>query len=134
MSKTNLEMLKSVNENGPSTMPKKLKAKWLDALRNGNYVQVRHTLYNEETQGFCCLGVLQHCLTGGVEYDEFGSGRGIPKGVPTFEWLESWGINFNSEECDVFYAGRKNSLAGLNDAGVPFKQIANVIEKQVIGV
>ena len=37
-------------------MDDQLKAKWLEALRSGNYKQTTGVLKNDE--GFCCLGVL----------------------------------------------------------------------------
>lgn len=37
-------------------MDKKVKVKWLKALRSGKYRQARHKLY--DGKGYCCLGVL----------------------------------------------------------------------------
>lgn len=49
-------------------MNKKLKAKWVKALRSGKYKQGRGQLYNPKTKRYCCLGVL--CRLGGRD-DEF---------------------------------------------------------------
>jgi len=38
-------------------LPKRFLAKWLVALRSGDYLQGQGLLYNKETNGFCCLGV-----------------------------------------------------------------------------
>ena len=40
-------------------MIKEYRAKWLEALRSGNYEQSRTTL--QDDNGFCCLGVLIAC-------------------------------------------------------------------------
>lgn len=39
-------------------MDKELKAKWIKALRSGQYKQARRRLLDTETGGMCCLGVL----------------------------------------------------------------------------
>lgn len=33
------------------------KKRWVDALRTGKYKQTRNSLYDQETQGYCCLGI-----------------------------------------------------------------------------
>lgn len=44
--------------------------KWDDALRSGEYKQGCDQLFNPVDGSYCCLGVLEHCLTGRVESDE----------------------------------------------------------------
>lgn len=44
-------------------MDKDLKAKWVAALRSGQYKQGENRLYNPADDSYCCLGVL-HALTG----------------------------------------------------------------------
>lgn len=126
--KTNLEQLKEFAK--PVTMPKKTKEKWLKALRSGGYTQTKTTLYDEDTCGFCCLGVLEHVLTGGVEY----SSSGLPRSLPTQDFLKDHSIDTENEEFYVMYAGELSALSELNDDGLSFKKIANIIDKQVIGV
>lgn len=136
---TNLDKLKATGIN-PSTMPKKLKAIWLKALRSGKYKRAKGTLYDQTTCGFCCLGVLEHAVTGGVEYIESDNS---PRMYPTVNWLSENDINFNQScgfnsgygDCKVFYSGRVIRLSELNDSGkLSFKKIADIIDKQVIGV
>jgi len=43
-----------------------LKAKWVKALRSGEYDQARDVLHDRENGGFCCLGVL--CKVMGAEF------------------------------------------------------------------
>jgi hypothetical protein len=130
--KTTLELLKAEGYE-PIKMPKTIKNKWLNALRSGEYDQATGALYDDNIDGdgnpgFCCLGVLQHCLTGGVEFD-----GGISGAVPSDEWLDEFNIKTN--DFQVFYKDDVQTLADLNDCeGLTFKQIANIIEKQVVGV
>lgn len=39
-------------------MDAELKAKWLKALRSGEYTQGKGKLYNYEDRAYCCIGVL----------------------------------------------------------------------------
>jgi hypothetical protein len=58
-----------------------LKAKWLEALRSGNYPQGKKRLRSED--GWCCLGVL--CNVAGIP-SAFGGGEWMDgKKVATFE-------------------------------------------------
>lgn len=118
-------------------MPKKYLNKWLKALRSGEYKQTKEGfLHDPGTGGFCCLGVLQHCIDGGVEYGKRGS-----YSFPSAEWLKDAGICFIADE-DGFDEGSRTyydntpylpSLGSTadraNDKGVSFKRIATAIEK-----
>lgn len=72
-------------------MPKETLDKWLAALRSGEYKQTREKLYDSETGGFCCLGVLQHVLEGRVTPDEERNHE-----LPSIKWLEKHGIEFSN--------------------------------------
>lgn len=127
-------------------LTKKQKAKWLKALRSGEYSQTTGTLYNENTQGFCCLGVLQHCLSGGkVEYDEENwLGETEPKKSPSAEWYDDNGIYVKTIGGDDDYSYREvrdadeTMLMNMNDGNVGliikkrgFRGIAQWIERNV---
>lgn len=88
-------------------MDKKLKAKWVKALRSGRYPQGDGELYIAEHGTFCCLGVLHICA--GYTSEE----------IDGFTFKDSAEL-LGSED----YA---NELAGLNDAGAPFELIAGLI-------
>ncbi len=47
-------------------MNPEIKAKWVAALRSGQYKQGDNWLHNKETDAYCCLGVLQ-CVHPGLE-------------------------------------------------------------------
>lgn len=46
--------------------------KWLNALESGKYKQTKSKLYNNNTNGFCCLGVLtnEYCETKNLDFDD----------------------------------------------------------------
>lgn len=46
-------------------MPKETLELWLEALRSGKFTQGHGCLYDKNTKGFCCLGVLQYVVSGG---------------------------------------------------------------------
>lgn len=108
---------------------------WVEALRSGMYDQGKEALNHE--QCFCCLGVLcevaikdglqlekanelsEGKLTGAVVYD--GAYCTLPSSV--MEWA---GIR---DQYGKFNAKKMKSLVRLNDNGMSFDGIADVIEK-----
>ena len=42
-------------------LPKKLLDTWTNALTDGSYDPMEGTLYDEDCDGYCALGVLAHC-------------------------------------------------------------------------
>lgn len=125
-------------------MDPEMKAKWLEALRSGKYAQGTNALrtYCDPespdkgvTPLFCCLGVLCDISNIG-RWNEDGcysiqkDGRTIVEStVPPFPLANKLGIR----EGGCFVNGltdRKNngvSLAGLNDEGFTFAQLADII-------
>jgi hypothetical protein len=113
--------------------PKAILRKWLKALRTGGYKQGKGVMYNPKTYGFCCLGVLQHCVTRGeVEVNEWGFAA-----APSPEWLQEHGIEFKDKYGMQFsypYLPPLNTgAAQANDGcgarpGKSFKAIAKAIE------
>lgn len=96
---------------------RKIKRKWVAALESGQYKQAQSTLYNPETKGFCCLGVLQHilldgkvqtqdCITGGTPDDQTCEGDIGIAGAPTQEFWDmfpqlKW-VQHNAPDLVVF--------------------------------
>ena len=106
----------------------------IKTLRSGNYKQIKDSLRREDC--FCCLGVA--CDLSGLG-----------------EWEVIYGVRFSyiinekeaisslpSEVMDYYgfanpygrYGIYKQSLGKLNDNGVSFTEIANVIEKEPEGL
>lgn len=124
---------------------KPIKEKWLKALRSGEYKQGTGQLceepYDEDGQyAFCCLGVLTN-ITEGFNTDDsvYCDGAKYADGYPTqstfdavFKRLpEELDRRDNWDEVHVLYKGRPHKLDELNDGGMSFKRIANIIEKQL---
>lgn len=67
-------------------MTPELKARWIEALRSGEYRQARNAM-NRDNESYCCLGVL--CLVGGVPADggSFAYGFAWSNGVVASEYM-----------------------------------------------
>lgn len=91
-------------------MDAELKAKWVAALRSGEYKQCENVLTTGEA--YCCLGVLRELIA--------------PGSTDTSEDSE------HLSDAHSDQAGLTNEhqliLAGKNDSGVGFPQIADWIE------
>jgi hypothetical protein len=112
-------------------MDKKIKARWVKALRSGKFKQGKKSLYQQTPKGvdkFCCLGVLMHLIEptpwkpvaginehGNIEFYGYGGCTGYP------------------HQRTMFMAGltteQANELADMNDGSSSFKAIAKHIEK-----
>ena len=126
-------------------MKPEIKALWVDALRSGEYQQGQNKLHvwdEEGTEFFCCLGVLcdlavnngvkvtvvdidddgMYCYENEVEF--------LPQEV--MEWSGVWSKDGEYEfegNPDAFGKNLRGKLTNMNDAGVPFFDIADEIEK-----
>jgi len=93
-------------------LTKKLKEKWIKALRGGEYEQGKMDLHNLSDNTYCCLGVLAEIgdiVTVGNSY-----------------------LDKNDRSCVKGLTIRNQTvLAEMNDAGKTFKTIANWIEKYI---
>jgi hypothetical protein len=122
-------------------MDKRVKALWIDALRSGEYVQgvdYLRNMYNE----YCCLGVLcDLAIKDGVDVEWAGAredraymawdrvsgerSRGaLPPIVANWAGLTPWGNDVSAPQAAL-------DLAGMNDNGVPFLEIADAIEREL---
>jgi len=107
-------------------MDAKLKAKWVEALRNGEYEQAHEKLF--DGKGYCCLGVL--CQVAGLPIRKDGGGvAGYGGGAACFA---SYGPIFD------LIGGYKNShpLSMRNDGlgdhhKHSFSEIADYIEQNL---
>lgn len=118
-------------------MDAELKTKWLAALRSGEYEQgqkslcvVTHELTQNPKYSFCCLGVL-------------GSIAGVPRSnlklfsqlsyMDRDDLLGTWDPepkelrSFGREDTDTWTTAQRY-LAGMNDSGYTFVEIADWIE------
>jgi hypothetical protein len=121
-------------------MNERIKKLWLDALRSDKYKQGRDRLRHDN--GFCCLGVLCDIVKdeiGGrwegpadnpifVVGDEYATGA-LPYAVQELAELKQ-----SNPEIEAIMIKDENapvSLAGMNDHGVSFAKIADIIEEHL---
>lgn len=114
---------------------------WMTALRSGEYVQGKgalHLRYADETEGFCCWGVLcdqamkagvpievnNNAVSGNSRYVAYDGATAYPP-----ESVMEWAGVEQSEDLPVAIPARWNDAAG--DEGADFATIADRLEEQV---
>lgn len=127
-------------------MDPEIKAKWLTALRSGEYMQGRGTLRihtNDESDPdrFCCLGVLcdlaeragavTHQFGVSDENDETSTFYGVD-GASAYlpDEVITW-ATINTDAVTMRWCfSDDRSLTHMNDTGSSFSEIADVIERE----
>ena len=104
---------------------------WTAALRSGEYTQAKETLRDNRTGGMCCLGVACDISGLGDWTGEFyitpgGANKGELQTPDVRDWL---GLDAALGDYDS-----GNSLGELNDNGVSFAAIADIIEREPPGL
>lgn len=122
-------------------MKQEIKEKWLCALRSGEYKQTKGILKNDNS--FCCLGVLSDIYSKETGTEWKPRRTRVPG---EFEILDDNGVlplpimlwaglnNLNPEVVAPSHISESRlptNLASLNDRGVGFNDIADIIEKQL---
>jgi hypothetical protein len=103
-----------------------IKRKWIKALISGKYIQTRGELANGTLTKHCCLGVLcdlyikENKLQKEIEVYDL-ENKGGNSEVPGGKVLRWAGLHHDT--C--------NTLAGLNDGGSTFKEIAKYIQEKL---
>lgn len=113
-------------------MKPEIKQRWIEALRSGEYKQ--GTTYLRQDNSYCCLGVLcdlynkdhyETCwepVTKGCDvYAIDGSGCVLPSAV------EQWSGLLHCE--GKYGEAPEHRLTVLNDDGLSFQEISNIIEE-----
>jgi hypothetical protein len=111
------------------------KAKWVAALRSGQYAQARNQLIADYKmpdgrQALCCLGV--GCVVSGIPAVSL-HGFKLPTLLHVHGWWQEPGDRDGSP-CDptVVANGRHYTLSDLNDRlRLTFEEIADIIEQQL---
>ena len=104
------------------------KATWLEALRSGRYSQAEGILFQHHTGGYCCIGVYlkEVCK---LEEKTDGLWTCFPELTTIYKGLkapdEPWLAHMETEGVPREVA---RHLAGMNDAGCSFAEIADYIE------
>lgn len=128
-------------------MNPEVKAKWLAALRSGDYAQAKGSLkddlYEDENNpteatsvGYCCLGVLCELARqeGGVLtsisksfsgiYNYDGESGLLPFSVQQWSGLNDSSPEYQNEDGEYIW------LTDLNDNGKTFAELADIIEEK----
>jgi len=120
-------------------MNPEIKAKWIEALRSGRYGQCKESLHLEG-DGFCCLGVLYDLMDpkGWDKAENQPSGTGYQCAFHKFsvavlppDVIKWAGIDYLRGDTVLIYPENSYTLAGLNDNGKTFSEIADVIEREL---
>lgn len=111
------------------TMTQAQKDQWLAALRSGDYPQGSRALFDG---GFCCLGVCGSAVLGVSNKNLRFQADLTDVGFPDFlgPWRSDGDAAFDSDQRDT-WTSIQRVLAGPNDTGWPFAQIANFIEANI---
>lgn len=122
-------------------MNPEIKDKWVEALRSGQYKQCDRTLMRQDEYGnrtFCCLGVLTdlYLQEKNMQWD-FNDVNGVPfygKEVLTEQVIVWAGFPdriIDTNAPSVHWRGDLPTLlTTMNDDGVEFPAIADIIEEQ----
>lgn len=114
-------------------MNPEVKAKWVAALRSGEYKQHKHALRSEDGAAFCCLGVL--CDISKIADWELVNGEISSRYLRAFSSLPHsvvyWAGLDGSDPLVWVDEGAQAYLSVLNDSGTPFSKIADIIEEQL---
>jgi hypothetical protein len=105
-------------------MNQEIKQEWVTGLRSGQYTQTKGTLKNED--GYCCLGVLCDIVKDRMKLTWTDiknlNNHYLPSEIVQFCELEDHNPSIVAEE---------NTLAVLNDEGMSFLEIAELIEEHL---
>ena len=100
-------------------MDAELKAKWVAALRSGEYRQGKRLLHDEDHNTYCCLGVL--CALIGKQSAD--------RHMVSHKFARSIGCRiYNDDKGQGFPLAQ---LSHMNDSGQSFAEIADYIERNL---
>ena len=119
-----------------------IKAQWVAALRSGEYKQNHDGWLRDEEDHYCCLGVLCDLAEkAGVLnriFSEFSKahlyGKEASHGAlpdEALEWADVPYLFGGLGRLEPTSTNPNRALAFLNDDGMPFAQIADIIEREL---
>lgn len=121
-------------------MNPEVKEKWITALNSGEYSQTKDCL--RDNSGYCCLGVLTDlAIKSGLDLEwEFDSGYVATcfdedgykeRHEVVLPWIVMEWAELGSTNPSVVYEGSHVPISDPNDNGMPFSEIAKLIEGQL---
>lgn len=103
-----------------------LKKVWVDALRSGNHKQTSGTLHNLDDGGSCCLGVAAE-VWGLCSLKDMGVH--MEEADPEYDDVEGPKHVYEDLRRVIEIAELIDKGIEMNDNGVPFTEIADMIER-----
>jgi hypothetical protein len=110
-----------------ASMNRELVKQWIDALRSGKYKQVKSTLRDMKDDSYCCLGVACLLHPSGQKYLDIRTCDYLPSEMAIDFGIQGAMVPGDENDKRVQYL-----LAKQNDEGVPFLEIADWIEKEIL--
>lgn len=115
-------------------MDQDIKAWWCTELRSGKYQQT--TTHLSDNKGFCCLGVLcdLHARKHNAQWEQANRNRYSYLNrthTPPCEVLRWAGLPISDPHVKIPSTNGFNHLTDINDSGMSFSDIADVIEKHL---
>ena len=102
-------------------LPKRLLDTWTTALTDGSYEPIDGTLYDEDCNGYCALGVLAHCYYG-LDNEE----------LNLMSTLEEAGIEYEVMPGSLYDGNFRNWVISMNDdEHLQFDEIAEKLKENV---
>lgn len=136
-------MVNKIQTQQPSLTEREQNIKnWVSALKSGKFVQTKNYL-GRKVDGkdcFCSLGLLceimkvpKTCVAEGYYAYEDTALQSSVTGLPT-QVKESLGLVGSAQffPAQAWQGNMYYDIAGLNDAGMPFKKIAEVVQNRFI--
>ena len=113
-------------------MNKKVKETWIKALKSGEFKQGKG--YLESDGKYCALGILSllSLVEGQCTYNQVdGLGRFDNKRYTLSYNTLTWaGMDLEDFKADVLTEGELTSIADLNDRGLSFQKLAQIIDQK----
>lgn len=113
-------------------MDRKVKETWIKALKSGEFKQGKG--YLESDGKYCALGILSllSLVEGQCTYNQVdGLGRFDNKRYTLSYNTLTWaGMDLEDFKADVLFEGESTSIADLNDRGLSFQKLAQIIERK----
>jgi len=119
------------DENESIKLPTAIKGPWLAALRSGDYQQGSGALL-DDSGCYCCLGVLACAVLNFDRDDVFGKEHltDLAKDDVMGKWSPDYTLPYSKNNPDTWVTTQRR-LAGLNDSGKTFSEIADWIEENL---
>ena len=114
-------------------LPEPFRTNWIEALKSGKYKQVSGAMTRDD--GYCCLGVASKLYQEMENKYYTISGWSFPEeeGPPVPEELYGGDEELYHEEDKTVEGWLPSKLAGMNDNGSDFVEIANWIKENTDG-